>query len=740
MQSSMFRGSSSSPRQSRAVASPRQSRAVAAIALTSFASLSLLASGCLDRELKPLNPCLVSGVVDKISVQNVDKVDLLFVVDNSGSMREEQEALRVQFPRLISTLTRGVRADGTSFPAVRDLHLGVVSTDMGLPNVPDRAALGCGDESRPLGDDGILQNRPNPGGAPGVACQPGYQFPFLSFRLSQNQAENDANATQIANDFSCIASLGTAGCGFEMQLEAGLRALWPSNNVLTNGMPGSFAPDNRPFLDGTPFGKEGPAGPNTGFLRNNVAEGLSLVAVVYVSDEEDCSSHTMNHFVPERFLPEGDPLKLVGLNLRCFNEGVRTGGEANRDNGAANLYAVSRYAQGLKALRPGNDNLVIFAAIVGIPTTLADRQANVDFTDPVQRNAYYDSLLQDQALVEVVDPNSVAAMNPNLTPSCLRNIPGSDVPQRAFPPRRFIKVAKEFGENATIQSICSDDFTPAVNQIIDIIARQLGSVCLPRKLARDSTGRVACDVVWELPLPGMAAASTPTACEAAPDLLRRPDPERAQISKEGRPLCVVNQVPVVDCTTGSRPECVNNLMPNQDFAEDENGPRFIHGWYFDDFSNEIANCTGASKQRIAFTNNPGLDAQPPSGVTVRLECLQEAASLVVPRTDVVTIGNAPPPSIGSPCNVDTDCHVRVTGDSCAAGQIYRAGDFNTCTDVQMFCHPKAKACAAQCNNKSECLPGFECDDRPVTRAATSPDGNPASEFARNVCVNPTCGD
>ena len=45
-----------------------------------------LLGGCLDRELKPLNPCLVSGVVAEIAVTNIDKVDLLFVVDNSGSM------------------------------------------------------------------------------------------------------------------------------------------------------------------------------------------------------------------------------------------------------------------------------------------------------------------------------------------------------------------------------------------------------------------------------------------------------------------------------------------------------------------------------------------------------------------------------------------------------------------------------------------------------------------------------
>ena len=66
-------------------------------------------AGCLDRELKPLNPCLVSGSTKQISVTNVDKVDLLFVVDDSPSMREEQGAIKEQIPRMITTLVTGMR-------------------------------------------------------------------------------------------------------------------------------------------------------------------------------------------------------------------------------------------------------------------------------------------------------------------------------------------------------------------------------------------------------------------------------------------------------------------------------------------------------------------------------------------------------------------------------------------------------------------------------------------------------
>src|SRR4051794_22740654 len=80
-----------------------------------FLGMAALSSGCLDRELKALNPCLVSGVARKVAVTNVDFVDLLFMVDNSGSMRQEQGALKEQFPKLITTLTTGKKSNGETF-------------------------------------------------------------------------------------------------------------------------------------------------------------------------------------------------------------------------------------------------------------------------------------------------------------------------------------------------------------------------------------------------------------------------------------------------------------------------------------------------------------------------------------------------------------------------------------------------------------------------------------------------
>ena len=190
---------------------------------TSFTATGLmfaaaLSGGCLERDLISLNPCLVSGVARRIQASSIEKVDLLFVVDNSISMTEEQAALKLQFPKLITTLTSGERADGTKFPAVKNLHLGVVSTDMGLVGIPN--TYQCDPNG---GDDGVLQHQ---AGRPG--CQASYPT-FLTFELGTS------DPSEVAQDFGCIATLGTQGCGFEMPLEAGLKALWPKQYVDKDG-------------------------------------------------------------------------------------------------------------------------------------------------------------------------------------------------------------------------------------------------------------------------------------------------------------------------------------------------------------------------------------------------------------------------------------------------------------------------------------------------------------------------
>src|SRR4051812_12302811 len=69
------------------------------------AAIALL--GCPNEDLAPLAPCTVSGVSDEVPVTGVDKVDLLFMIDNSGSMAQEQAKLAEQIPKLVEILTTG---------------------------------------------------------------------------------------------------------------------------------------------------------------------------------------------------------------------------------------------------------------------------------------------------------------------------------------------------------------------------------------------------------------------------------------------------------------------------------------------------------------------------------------------------------------------------------------------------------------------------------------------------------
>ena len=98
-------------------------------------ALAVALGGCQQRDLRPLNPCTINGFAERVNVTNVDKVDLLFMIDNSGSMEEEQTSLATEIPRLVQTLASGVARDGSTFPAVRDLRVGVVSSDMVFPHL-----------------------------------------------------------------------------------------------------------------------------------------------------------------------------------------------------------------------------------------------------------------------------------------------------------------------------------------------------------------------------------------------------------------------------------------------------------------------------------------------------------------------------------------------------------------------------------------------------------------------------
>ena len=139
-------------------------------ALGVVGAMGAVALGCLDRPVAAVVPVIQSGISEVVRNDAVEKVDLLMVVDNSGSMAENQRNITAQLGPLINQLTNppcisrrtpgggtphtcmaGNPDDVPQYPAVKDLHVGVISTDLGTPGsmVP-----GCDDSER--GDHGLL--------------------------------------------------------------------------------------------------------------------------------------------------------------------------------------------------------------------------------------------------------------------------------------------------------------------------------------------------------------------------------------------------------------------------------------------------------------------------------------------------------------------------------------------------------------------------------------------------------
>jgi hypothetical protein len=510
------------------------------------------------------------------SFSRLDKVDLLFVIDNSNSMTGEQAQLRMQFPRLMEALTTGLRStdDTRPFTPVRDLHVAVVSTDMGIPGVELRPS--CHADG---GDDGRLLNRVSPD--TGLTCADSYPL-FLTYQAGQSDPR------QLAQDFACVATLGTGGCGFEQQLEAPLKALTPRVLLDEQGQPSDVEPVR--FLateQARTWGRgdlDPQRGGNFGFLRNDPNDP-SLLVVVLMTDEEDCSVASTEHLKPNNQLPEDSPFRMEDINLRCFYHP-----ELN--------HSIERYVDGFRALRPGREDLVVFSAIAGVPADLVSSEviASTDFEDENARSSFYDNILDDPRMTLAVDPSTeLGTGKGNLLPSCVRApLPGEVVPSTAYPPRRIVELARAFGPNGMVQSICQDDFGPAIDMLVDTMAKPLTEMCMPQKLIRGDDDRVSCALVWQLPTAEqveeqMLDASTPTDCAALGELLDASRP------------------------TQSDQHCAIRQLPVRDGAVADGGD----GWYYDDFTPGLdAMCAEGLPQRIAFTDG----ARPPRGVAAKLEC------------------------------------------------------------------------------------------------------------------------
>ena len=219
-----------------------------------------------------------------------DRIDLLFVIDDAGSMGDKQALLGRAIPDMVERLTHPqcVRDDGTpvadqpddvaapcpensgrEFSVVQDMHIGVVTSSVGSAGV-------CLGDFGEAGRGHLVELQ----GATGYPAQG-----FLAWdpgAVKQPPGQHDL--IELSADVGELVRHGQTGCADEASLEAFYRLLIEPDPHLgvqaVDCEPGSGALDciEPHGLDEALLAQRGR------FLRPD-----SLVAIILLSDENDCS-------------------------------------------------------------------------------------------------------------------------------------------------------------------------------------------------------------------------------------------------------------------------------------------------------------------------------------------------------------------------------------------------------------------------------------------------------------------
>lgn len=362
-----------------------------------------LLTGCPDRTLSEVDPIPENVEKKSIPVKLNRNIDILFVVDDSGSMIEEQTSLRNNFPAFINVLN-------TIEGGLPDVHLGVISTNAGTGGVN---IGGCSTATAPNGDDGNLQTN---------SCA-GLQAAYIEDLKNADGTRARNYSGDLTSLFSCMANLGTAGCGFEAHL----------NSVKLSLSPGK----------------------NPGFLRPN-----AYLAVIFITDEDDCSTKPGGAMFGD---PNGTVASPLGprTSFRCWEFGVECDNDANprafgtrtgcrpRTN-SQYMEDIQPYVDFLKGLKPDDPTKVIVAGIIG----------NVD------------DMGTSVVGPDVDDPN-----RPALQPSC-NSASGS-----AAPAHRLRAFLNGFPDRNTSTTVCNDNLADALEQIADLLKLAIGNPCIEAELS-----------------------------------------------------------------------------------------------------------------------------------------------------------------------------------------------------------------------------------------------------------------
>jgi len=343
-------------------------------------------------------------------------LDVLFLVDDSSSMRLAQTNLVSSFPAFPIALKAAPQG-------VPDLHIAIISSDMGAG---DGSVAGCDSTG---GKKGIFQYTPR-----GTCTASGLDT-GATFISDIGGVRNYGGRLETV--FTCIAALGETGCGFEHTFASVLRALGADGQ-------GSAPAENQ------------------GFLRPD-----AYLAIVLVTNEDDCSAtpgvplfdtgsntniasqigppanfrcneygHMCNGMHPSRHAPGIDVNAMVSYDTCTSNDTEHY------------LLSAVETANRIKALK-SDPSKVIVAAITGpaTPYTVTWKAPSTSDTSC----------------------GAASCPWPVIAHSCTAALDGSF----ADPAVRIIELTNQFGANGIVRSICSDDLAPALQSVAQAIVGRL---------------------------------------------------------------------------------------------------------------------------------------------------------------------------------------------------------------------------------------------------------------------------
>ncbi len=395
-----------------------------------------------------------------ISVRSVAQVDLLVVVDNSGSMAPSQAKLVAGLEALLERLQESRLG--------LDLRVAFTTTDRGNPlcpsSTPESGAFVLSSCLDRVDAGEFLYEGVDPSIDGSFACTDRCSLSDAALTIRPTATKDDPQlkprswvelgiaesnlpeGVSLAEAIACFAPQGIAGCGYESPLESMFLALHRSESA------GDI---------------------NAGFLRPQ-----ATLAVVLVTDEVDCSYNPAHEdvFLTEKAL-WSDPEAAAPTSALCWRAGVEcigdpagyascsaknvgVDGTVGVDDGEAVLHPMSRYLEDLEELEQERTLFdsgaeVLIAVIGGVPEGYAGEE--LSYSAAVEQ-AYLDEF--------GIDPGCVGLNGDTAAP-----------PVRL----RELEEAHRVGdpEHSLLSSICAPAFDPALVALGDHIVDQLGSACMP---------------------------------------------------------------------------------------------------------------------------------------------------------------------------------------------------------------------------------------------------------------------